>query len=308
MKLADLSCFPGNPLSGEWRKSFNFAIGLHILAMALTLLAPYLFDRKPELPEIYTVNLFTATEVAVEQPAPSAPAQKTPAKAAARQIEPAKPQISTASKSVAEEKLVAPIKKVDIKPISLRPVKKKIKVGKTKEETVREKATLSKAFQRIQAKAEEKEAKKEADRAAIEAVNKLSESLKTTGPKTEVSKTKQGTATKARSGVVGRQTTGIEPDLYMKQYYSAVYERIHKNWVLPDLQNWDNSLEAILVISIRKDGVIMNSFFEKKSENIYFNQLVLKAAKDSSPLPPFPGQMKQDTMEIGLRFKPGELY
>jgi len=309
MKLADLSCYPtqNNPLFGEWRKSFNFAIGLHILIMAVTLTAPYFFDRKPELPEIYTVNLFTASEVADQQSTPQAPAQKAPSKAAVKQIEPVKPKISTASKSVAVEKLVAPIEKVDIKPISLRPVKKKIKVGKTKEETIQEKAKLSKAFERIQAKAEEKEAKKEADRTAIEAVNKLADSLRTSKTTTGTSKSKI-TAAKATPGVAGRQTTGIEPNLYMKQYYSAVYERIHKNWVLPDLQNWDNSLEAVLVISIKKDGVITNSFFEKKSENIYFNQLVLKAAKDSSPLPPFPDQLDQETMEIGLRFKPGELY
>jgi colicin import membrane protein len=309
MKLPDSNgCLhSNNPLSSDWRISFNFAIGLHFLIMAVTLIAPYFFDRKPELPEIYTVNLFTATEVAVEPSAPQAPAQKAPPKAAVKQIEPAKPKISTASKSVAVEKLVAPIEKVDIKPISLRPVKKKIKVGKTKEETIKEKAMLSKAFERIQAKAEEKEAKKEADRTAIEAVSKLADSLRTSKTTTGTSKSKT-TAAKATPGVAGRQTTGIEPNLYMKQYYSAVYERIHKNWVLPDLQNWDNSLEAVLVISIKKDGVITNSFFEKKSENIYFNQLVLKAAKDSSPLPPFPDQLNQETMEIGLRFKPGELY
>ncbi len=264
MKLPDLNgCLtPNNPLSSEWRKSFNFAIGLHFLVMAITLIAPYFFDGKPELPEIYTVNLFTATEIAGEQATPQAPAQKTSPKAAVKEIEPAKPKISTASKSVAEEKLVAPIKKIDIKPISLRPVKQKIKVGRTKEETVREKARMPKAFERIQARAEEKEAKKAADRAAIEAVNRLAESLQITGATSGAGKAKQGTAAKASPGVVGRQTSGIEPDLYMKQYYSAVYQRIHDHWVLPDLQNWDNSLEAILVISIRKDGVIINNFFE----------------------------------------------
>ena len=94
----------------------------------------------------------------------------------------------------------------------------------------------------------------------------------------------------------------------MKQYFSAVYQKIHDNWVLPDLQNWDNSLEAILVIVIRKDGTITDSYFERKSDNIYFNQFVLKAIKDSTPLPPFPEQLDENTLEIGLRFKPGELY
>ncbi len=88
MTLPDSSgCLtPNNPLSGEWRKSFNFAIGLHFLVMATTMIAPYFFDRKPELPEIYTVNLFTATEVAVEQPTPQAPAQKSSPKATVKQI------------------------------------------------------------------------------------------------------------------------------------------------------------------------------------------------------------------------------
>ena len=94
----------------------------------------------------------------------------------------------------------------------------------------------------------------------------------------------------------------------MKQYLSAVYQKIHDHWILPDLQNWDNALEAILVIVIRRNGVVTDSSFEKKSDNIYFNQFVLKALKESSPMPPFPDQLEEETLEVGLRFKPGELY
>ena len=131
-------CLPShNSLSSEWRKSFNFAIGLHILVTALALIVPFFFDGKPQLPEIYTVNLFTATEVAVQQPAAKAPARKAAPEPPVKEIKPAEPKGSTASISVAEEKPVAPIERVDIKPISLRPVKKKIKVGKTKEERVK---------------------------------------------------------------------------------------------------------------------------------------------------------------------------
>jgi outer membrane biosynthesis protein TonB len=309
MKLADLSAYPGNPLSGEWRKSFNFAIGLHILVMIITLTAPVLFDRKPELPEVYTVNLFTATEVAVEQPAPKAPPRKATQKAAVKQTEPVKPKVSTVSKSIAEEKLVAPIEKVDIKPVSLRPVKKKIKIGKTEEETAKEKARLSKAFERVQARAHEKEAKKEADQAAIEAVSKLADSLKTTEATTETSKVKPGTGTRATPGVLGPRTTGIEPDFYMKQYYSAIVQNIHENWILStNLQELDKSVTASVVIIINRDGIITNRYFEKKSNNVIFNRMVLKTINDSSPLPPFPSQLKQNSMEIELRFHSGGLY
>lgn len=82
---------------------------------------------------------------------------------------------------------------------------------------------------------------------------------------------------------------------------------MHDHWVLPDLQNWDNALEAVLIIIIRKDGFVTDSFFERKSDNIYFNQFVLKALREASPLPPFPDQLDKNTLEIGLRFKPGEL-
>ena len=67
-------------------------------------------------------------------------------------------------------------------------------------------------------------------------------------------------------------------------------------------------LPQFTLITIRKDGIITNSFFEKKSDNIYFNQFVLKAIKEASPLPPFPDRLDKNMLEIGLRFKPGELY
>ena len=303
MKLteSDSLITPISMLSSQWRKPLNASIGLHIIVVVLAMLAPNLFERQLKLPEVYTVNLFTATEV--EEISPSPPTDSPAAKPVIRQIEPevkkpaisiqpAKPETSPAAPKAAE-------------PISLNPVKQKIKVGKTKEESALEKVKLSQVVQRLQAKAE-------AERAAKDAVSKLADSMKTHAPAP-----KSGSSPKALTGQTGSTTktgalsgpkgTGLEPDFYMKQYLSAVYQKIHDHWILPDLQNWDNALEAILVIVIRKNGVIADSFFEKKSDNIYFNQFVLKALKESSPMPPFPGQLDEDSLEIGLRFKPGEL-
>jgi colicin import membrane protein len=302
---------PLSMLSSEWRKPFNISIGLHVIALAFAVLAPSLFDRQPRLPEIYTVNLFTASEVAEpEAPAVKAPVTKTAEKPAARQIE---PEIKKPVVSIQQSKPeVSPTVKTTIaKPISLRPVKQKIKVGKTKEEEIRDKAKLSQVVQRLKASAVQKETQEAADVAAKNAVDKLADALKTktaTATKPAVKAPGQTTSTTKSAGISGPRGTGVEPDFYMKQYLSTVYQKIHDHWVLPELQNWDNSLEAVLVINIRRDGVVTKSFFERQSTNIYFNQFVLKALKDASPLPPFPDQLKENTFEIGLRFKPGELY
>ena len=315
MKLLGSGGFtsPISMLSSEWRKPFNFSIGLHIIVVILAMLATTLFDLQPRLPEIYTVNLFTATEVAETQPpAAKIPEVKPAAKPVVRKIE---PEVKKPAVSIQPSKPeVAPEVKITItKPISLRPVKLKVKVGKTQDEEAIDKAKLSTMVQRIKTQAAEKEAKVKAEEAAKDAVNKLADAMKTTPPSptpapSEKVTTEHTSPTTKTAGSSTPKNTGIEPDFYMKQYYSAVYQKIHDHWVLPDLQNWDNALEAVLVITIRKDGVITDSFFERKSDNIYFNQFVLKAIKESSPLPPFPGQLDKSTLEIGLRFKPGELY
>jgi colicin import membrane protein len=304
MKLLGSGGFitPISMLSSEWRKPLNVSIGLHIIIVVLAMLAPVLFKQQPRFPEIYTVNLFTAIEVAETSPSP---AETSAAKPVVRQIEPEAKKPAVSIQPVKPE--VSPAVKTTItKPVSLKPIKQKIKVGKTKEEEALDKAKLSQMVQRIKAKAE-------AGQAAKDAVSKLADSLKThtpgptPGPSEKTTTVQTGSTTKT-AGISGPKGTGIEPDFYMKQYLSAVYQKIHDHWVLPDLQNWDNALEAVLIIIIRKDGFVTDSFFERKTDNIYFNQFVLKALKEASPLPPFPDQLDKSTLEIGLRFKPGELY
>jgi len=248
--------------------------------------------------EISFEETFAAAEPkAAEKPAARQIEEETPKQAVS--IQPTEPEISPAAEATISE------------PISLKPLKQKIKVGKTKEEEALEKKRLNQVVQRIKARADEKAAREKADQAARDAVSKLADTLKTTtgvaSSETSDTVSAQETSTE-RIGISGPRGTGIEPDFYMKQYLAAAYQKIHDNWVLPDLQNWDNSLEAVLVITIQRDGTIADSYFEKKSDNIYFNQFVLKAAKDSSPLPPFPEQLEENSLEIGLRFKPGELY
>ena len=93
--------------------------------------------------------------------------------------------------------------------------------------------------------------------------------------------------------------------------------KVNSNWALPPTQDWDSTLEAIAFIVVKRDGTVVETIFDKKSGNIYFDQYVEKAIKASQTMPPipaeitedkFPGEFEGGNLLIGLRFKPGGLF
>jgi outer membrane biosynthesis protein TonB len=116
-------------------------------------------------------------------------------------------------------------------------------------------------------------------------------------------------ATQAGSGTgSGAGGGGVMVDENLRRYLMAVNSQIQEHWVLPDLQNWKANVEAIVIIRVRRDGAVVETTFKKKSDNVFFNQFVEKTLKLSAPLPPFPIGINQSEMEIGLKFRPGEVF
>jgi colicin import membrane protein len=90
-------------------------------------------------------------------------------------------------------------------------------------------------------------------------------------------------------------------------YWGAVAQRVKSFWVLPEMRKWDTSLLAQVVITINKDGAVINIQFDQRSRDPLFDQLVEKTIKSASPMPRFPALMQQETTEVGFKFRPGEL-
>jgi outer membrane biosynthesis protein TonB len=278
-----------------WRSPVNLSIGLHILVTITTILMPMFVDRSPRLPEFYTVNLLNVTEVA-EMTKPAEPAQiKPPA--------PAKVVKESAPVAVSEQKVSTAVSE-PIRAISIKPVKQKIRRAEKKEEQNFEK-TKRALLQKIkETELAQIKSSEEAQKLAGDAVDQIrrslqTESMVTPSPAGRVEETR--TAPSAAAGPAG---AGIVMDEAMKRYLAAVYERIQSHWYIPPLQNWEDSLEAVLVIKVNRDGTIAKTFFEKKSANLYFNQFVNKTVQESAPLPPFPRELEKKNMEMGLRFSP----
>jgi len=135
------------------------------------------------------------------------------------------------------------------------------------------------------------------------------------GPVTSSSGTGAGSGSGTGSGSVGSPTGGspwgspsggssaLESKL--NDYYNMIWAKIKKEWTLPgDLPKGKTNLETIIVVVIERNGKIQKSWFEKKSGNVQYDQMAMRAIKKAEPLPPIPGEFNDETFEVGIRFHP----
>ena len=89
-------------------------------------------------------------------------------------------------------------------------------------------------------------------------------------------------------------------------YYAAIWSRIKGQWSLPrDILSKEN-IETVIQARILRNGAISDIIFEKRSGNRYFDDSAMKAIKKASPLPPLPEWIRDNNIEIGIRFHSSE--
>lgn len=174
-------------------------------------------------------------------------------------------------------------------PISLAPQKtKKINIRSKTEKRKRENI-LDKRIASIRAEQEAKKAKEVAKSAIQEQLARMV-------------KDKYGSTDASTTTSTGPSSLTATQNAYV----ANIKIRFMDNWILPDLSNWNKELEAIVVVKVDRHGKIIKSFFEKKTDNAYFNKFVEKTIKKTDPLPPLPDDF-QEEVEFGLIFRPGEI-
>jgi len=91
----------------------------------------------------------------------------------------------------------------------------------------------------------------------------------------------------------------------LNEYYGMIWAKIKEAWTIPEnsLKEMAN-LETVVVITIDRDGKIKKMWFEKKSNNAFYDQMAMRAIKKAEPLPPIPRDFGENTLEIGIRFLP----
>lgn len=280
-----------NESEREWNKPVALALALHILIFALSVNLPKILHRKPILDEIVTVNLVSMPEVEQQEPA-----QETPTPAAEenkpaeiKKIEPADAKVQVAKVPEAVSEKVQPVK-----PVSLKPLKRKVQKSDP-DEIAREEARKKREREEQQALARAKLEEERARLAAEEARAALAAMIRQKGIQ------KQKTATAGRSSG-GREITSI----VVKNYLAALHNQVQQYWVLPDMKQWDARLETVVILYISRDGSV-KTVIERKSSDPFYDQFVMKTIDSALPLPRLPKMITEEPLEVGLIFRPGEL-
>jgi TonB family protein len=101
--------------------------------------------------------------------------------------------------------------------------------------------------------------------------------------------------------------TGRPLDSASQQYMLGVWEKIKNAWGVPGMSSYKKNLETVVTIKIRKDGRIVDINIEKRSGNRVYDESIIRVLRAVDPLPPIPGSLNTDSLEIGFRFLPGDL-
>ena len=271
----------------KWLQPVIFAVVVHIVTFGLSATLPELLNRKPILDEVVTVSLVSLPEDSGPQfvgPPPEAETKE------AVPVEKSKVAVPI---PVEEKVIPKPVKKA--KPVSIKPIKRKVRKTDPKK-IAQEEAKKKREQERLKAVARAKQEEEKAKQAAEDARSALAEMIRSRG-------VQQSASSGARKPSGGRQVGNI----VQQNYYAALYDRIQQFWILPEMRHWSSSLETRVVVTIRRDGSIARTVVEKKSGDPYFDQYAMKTLQKAVPLPRFPKLMTQRSIEVGFRFRPGEL-
>ena len=96
--------------------------------------------------------------------------------------------------------------------------------------------------------------------------------------------------------------SNAEINAQTNEYLGVVESRIKGHWMNPQVLMPEKNISSIIDIRIARSGALEYTKFEKRSGNRYFDDSALRAVKKSSPFPPLPYWIMDNSIELGVRF------
>lgn len=286
------------------------------------LLAPSLsfFQRQRPPLDIQTVSLLNVAELAPATPAPQQPAPAPPPESPPPPETPPTPQspapipaaatppvpVPAAPAPPAEPRTITPSEPAKLAVTRPAPAAPPPPLSTRPARTSQDQQRLQQLRESFQLEARARDSEREAEQARQQALDARIAAIQAQAPAPRASQ--PPTTTAPAPSAAGPRDGDASVDAATREYLIRLTNHIQAHWSLPNLPTWDKDLLAVIVITVRRDGSLRNSEFEMRAENMYFNQIVQKTIQEAAPMPPFPAALRQNEMEIGLRFRPGEVF
>jgi TonB family protein len=103
------------------------------------------------------------------------------------------------------------------------------------------------------------------------------------------------------------QRSDAEINAQINEYTGVVLSKVKQNWTMPQSLIPEKNITAIIDVKILRNGALEYVGFEKRSGNRYFDDSALRTIKKSSPVPPLPYWIKDNSIEISIIFPSSEL-
>jgi len=100
------------------------------------------------------------------------------------------------------------------------------------------------------------------------------------------------------------QVPGIVSGL--NRYLALVQSRISSQWVAPEVNLTGRSLQVVIKFRLDRSGVVSHVAVEKSSGNVYYDLAGTRAVLSANPLPPFPQDMSDTTVDAHFSFTVGD--
>ena len=117
----------------------------------------------------------------------------------------------------------------------------------------------------------------------------------------------QADAVGQAAGTTGTAISDAAINAQTNEYISAVWSRVKQNWTMPQSLMPNRNITTIIGVKIARNVMLEYAGFEQRSGNSYFDDSALRAVKKSSPFPPLPAWVRDNSIEIGIRFHSAEL-
>ncbi len=292
----------------RWGRAINFAIVFHAVIFIGAFYLPDLFDPKPLLDEVMTIDLVSLPQPVETITKPSPPAAEHKAQPKPEPVQPApEPEKAVAVEPVRPAPEPEPAPVVKAKPISVRPLKRKIKKARDTrlvEEKQRQQRAEKLKRQAERLRRQELERKRAVARARTLEKRADDEARRARAELASVIRETQAVRSTPRRASGSSSGSKQVKSAIEKQYYMGLANRVQRLWVLPEIKKWSPNLETIVEFTVLRDGRLINVKIAKSSGDTIFDRFAKETVKKAAPMPPFPAVLKKDRMDFGFRLRP----